>query len=248
MSTPFHFWLEPLSPPTDFERSLRARVADPVWFLTRQWQLGEHQGEDASSPVTVESALPTRRCDMPRAVPTLTYGNSGGTLGRDGTGRLVDHRPPGASWARRRANTRRPVGAEVGGPAFWNASGAIEALAGEIHLQGSFTAGAAWKRNLGRGSLPACRRLVRSGLTHNTIFTAGSQRLEVKDHDGGDLDWFSVDGGGSVGFPVGSPVETPNGRNVLVSRLSYPGAPHPRWWQIEDHAVDIGGFHRTGPT
>jgi hypothetical protein len=24
--------------------------------------------------------------------------------------------------------------------------------------------------------------------------------------------------------------------------MRYPGAPHPRWWQIEDHRVDIGGF------
>ena len=25
-------------------------------------------------------------------------------------------------------------------------------------------------------------------------------------------------------------------------RLQYPGSPLPRLWQIEDHAVDIGGF------
>jgi hypothetical protein len=25
---------------TDFERSLRAEVRDPLWFLTRQWQYG----------------------------------------------------------------------------------------------------------------------------------------------------------------------------------------------------------------
>ncbi|RRB07234.1 hypothetical protein [Larkinella rosea] len=35
----------------DFERSLRAEVRDPLWMLTRQWQFGEFQGEDAGSPV-----------------------------------------------------------------------------------------------------------------------------------------------------------------------------------------------------
>ena len=35
----------------DFERSLRAEVRDPLWMLTRQWQYGEFQGEDAGSPV-----------------------------------------------------------------------------------------------------------------------------------------------------------------------------------------------------
>src|SRR5215469_1546897 len=38
---------------TDLARGFQAETADPVWFLGRQWQLGEHQGEDASSPVSV---------------------------------------------------------------------------------------------------------------------------------------------------------------------------------------------------
>ena len=38
---------------TDFERSLAAEVRDPLWFLTRQWQFGEFQGEDAASPIDV---------------------------------------------------------------------------------------------------------------------------------------------------------------------------------------------------
>ncbi len=32
-------------------RSLQAQVRDPLWMLTRQWQVGEFQGEDAGSPV-----------------------------------------------------------------------------------------------------------------------------------------------------------------------------------------------------
>jgi hypothetical protein len=37
---------------TDFDRALRAEVRDPLWLLTRQWQLGEFRGADAGSPVT----------------------------------------------------------------------------------------------------------------------------------------------------------------------------------------------------
>lgn len=37
---------------TDFNRSLKAEVRDPMWMLTRQWQFGEYQGEDAASIVT----------------------------------------------------------------------------------------------------------------------------------------------------------------------------------------------------
>jgi hypothetical protein len=41
---------------TDFTQSLRAEVRDPLWMLTRQWQFGEFQGEDAASPVTARIA------------------------------------------------------------------------------------------------------------------------------------------------------------------------------------------------
>jgi hypothetical protein len=41
---------------TDFTRSLRAEVRDPLWMLTRQWQFGEFHGEDASSPLTARIA------------------------------------------------------------------------------------------------------------------------------------------------------------------------------------------------
>ena len=36
--------------------------------------------------------------------------------------------------------------------------------------------------------------------------------------------------------------DPPPTRQVIPGRLDYPGAPNPRWWQIEDRAVDIGGF------
>jgi hypothetical protein len=48
----------------DFDRALRAEVRDPLWLLTRQWQLGEFRGSDAGSPVTatysVATSTPTR--------------------------------------------------------------------------------------------------------------------------------------------------------------------------------------------
>lgn len=35
----------------DFDRALRAEVRDALWFLTKQWQVGEFRGDDAGSPV-----------------------------------------------------------------------------------------------------------------------------------------------------------------------------------------------------
>jgi hypothetical protein len=45
------YWnrLEPRPRDADIRTSLAARVRDPLWFLTRQWQLGELRAEDAGS-------------------------------------------------------------------------------------------------------------------------------------------------------------------------------------------------------
>jgi len=43
--------LEPSPRAQDFTRSLRAEIRDPLWMLTRQWQMGEFQGEDAATPI-----------------------------------------------------------------------------------------------------------------------------------------------------------------------------------------------------
>lgn len=43
--------LEPRARTEDFERSLRAEIRDPLWMLTRQWQMGELEMEDAGSAI-----------------------------------------------------------------------------------------------------------------------------------------------------------------------------------------------------
>ena len=45
--------LEPYSRSDELRDGLRAEVHDPLWMLTRQWQVGEFQGEDVGSPVQV---------------------------------------------------------------------------------------------------------------------------------------------------------------------------------------------------
>lgn len=45
----------------DFTRALQAEVRDPLWMITRQWQMGEFIGEDAGSPVTAKVAWATDR-------------------------------------------------------------------------------------------------------------------------------------------------------------------------------------------
>jgi len=46
--------LEPHARDASMALSLQARVHDPLWLLTRQWQLGEFKGDNSGSPVRVE--------------------------------------------------------------------------------------------------------------------------------------------------------------------------------------------------
>lgn len=45
--------LEPVARNYDMTETLRAEVHDPLWAMTRQWQLGEFEGHDGGSPVEV---------------------------------------------------------------------------------------------------------------------------------------------------------------------------------------------------
>ena len=56
----------------DFARGLRAEVRDPLWFLTRQWQFGEFEGEDAGSPIDARLAYRTSPLDQ-YAIGTTTF-------------------------------------------------------------------------------------------------------------------------------------------------------------------------------
>ena len=57
---------------------LQARVYDPLWFLARQWQLGEFQGEDNGSPasahIEIEAGRLTRFQPGPVASNTIVAG------------------------------------------------------------------------------------------------------------------------------------------------------------------------------
>ncbi|HEX6124576.1 MAG TPA: hypothetical protein VFZ23_04315 [Pyrinomonadaceae bacterium] len=47
----------------NFDRALKAEVRDALWMLTRQWQLGEFEGDDAGSPVTAKLCTSTIELD-----------------------------------------------------------------------------------------------------------------------------------------------------------------------------------------
>jgi hypothetical protein len=243
MTIPLQLWLEPL-PGANLDEGLRARVADPVWFLARQWQLGEHQGEDASSPVAVQLDITHEPIAYDPRRPLLDPSNIPAEA-------LVEAEP-GDWWTiGRRVRLGRAAAPHLGALSpdrrdalrFGTLPPPYEQLSGEFDGRAVFRASvlpghAIWTEV---PSPPADRWSSRE-LTHNAPFTAGKKRLMVTDHDGSDVDWYSVDGKPGVALVRTAKPSMTRTTKVVPARLNYPGAPRARWWQIEDRDVDIGGF------
>lgn len=65
--------LEPRPRSPEIAEALTARVRDPLWMLTRQWQTGEFAGEDAASPAYVQVRSRTGPVLGWRPVGTTTF-------------------------------------------------------------------------------------------------------------------------------------------------------------------------------
>jgi hypothetical protein len=238
MSDPLYLTLEPRR--ADSDEGLRARVADPVWFLCRQWQLGELQGEDASTPVAVISA--------PRHVP-ITYDRARPDLDPSVIpAEALLEAEPGEWWTiGRRVRLGRAAAPLLDPPVrerfrMGRLAAPYESLADEVDGRAVFLAGmlagnAIWSEV----PSPAADRWSSSQLEYGASFEAGGATLRARGHTGGDVDWFTVDGDLGA-LPVTRAAPPAASREVIPGRLDYPGAPHPRWWQLEDRTVDIGGF------
>jgi hypothetical protein len=96
------FWdrLEPHTRSENLEEGLQERIADPLWLLARQWQVGEFRGEDAASPIharvrvastPIESfrndAVKPSRSEPPAELPARGPGRGGGGYDRIGGAR-----------------------------------------------------------------------------------------------------------------------------------------------------------------
>ena len=230
----------------DLARGWAAELADPLWLLGRQWQLGEHQGEDASSPVAVEIATHTTQIRPVDGQPDLDPANVPAEA-------IIESEPFDWWTPGRRVRIGRAVAAaaQAGGVTLPD-DGALRLANLPVPydtLDGSGPDGRTlWRR---RAALnlreewfgdpgPPRREPVDlwdpAELSYRATLPAGSASLVVDRHDGGDLDWFSADATAPVatGGPAAIVRTTPG-------RLNYPSAPLPRWWQIENSKVSIGG-------
>lgn len=152
---------------TRLDEAMQARVKDPLWFLARQWQVGEFAGSNGGRPAS--AAITWSSFDLE-------------TLYRSG--------PP------------EPV--ELDAPLEW----AIE-------------------REEPDGTSPAWRS---AALEHGFSLRTSAHELRADEYASGSLDWYAVD---LVSATDGASTATGT-RRVVPTQISIPGAPHPRWWRLED--------------
>ena len=228
--------LEPSAVARSLTAGFSAAVHDPVWFLARQWQLGEHQGENATTPVLVSyqvSSEPVRPApDDPAGDPTRVPAEA-----------LVESEVD--SWWT--VGRRVRVGAALGLVDVPAAYRLLDPPPPYERLVGAVDGLAAWRDPAPLGlstadfagfGIPAPRpfRWDPAELVYTAGFPVGDTTLELPRHRGGRVDWFSA----SAPAPV-EPAALVDGHAYPVP-LQYPGAPVSRWWEIEDAAVDIGGY------
>src|SRR3954451_25028970 len=84
--------LEPQSAAGDPRPGIEARLHDPLWLLGRQWQLGEFEGEDAGTPITVRAVTRTVAVDR-WAAGAAAQGRAFGRGARDLLEPLVEAEP-----------------------------------------------------------------------------------------------------------------------------------------------------------
>lgn len=233
--------LEPIRPDADLQRGFEAEVADPVWFLGRQWQMGEHRGEDAGSPVAVSVRASHDPIDPyggdpsldPRVVPAEAILESG----------------PDDWWTpARRVRIGLAAGPSVPAARADDPDLQLPPLAPPYDGIQGFDGRSLYEARVELGLPDAPFDVVPTRtapdlwdyaeLVHTAEMTCGGTTLRLPRHDGGDVDWFSV----SADHPLPAPVTAPGPVHLTPGRLKYPGAPHPRWWQIENARVDVGGY------
>jgi hypothetical protein len=236
--------LEPQPNEVDLQGGFASTVEDPYWLLSRQWQMGEFQGENASSPVFVQYDLryaPIESTDdaldaklVPAEAIVESEPDDWWTMGRRiRIGRTLAPHASQAGISLDNALFTDPA------PPYERFAGSVDGLALWLLMVVAGVDPSQFVAGPPPDSIPAwdSRQLLYEQSLDNCFETEGAL-LVTKRHRGDRLDWFSVDA---------SAQDT--GLNALARSLRavptgfhYPGAPNSRWWEFENAEVDAGAY------
>jgi len=222
----------------DLESGIAAPLADPLWLLGRQWQLGELTGEDAVdvgaglSPLDAEPLEVTvERSPDPADAVLRTRGRLYflDRLAEEGQGALVPRASESfadgdAVLAAIDGGTLAAELGSAGGPAL---DRAIRGFVSWYAPRAGRTAGSAFVADRLETSFRAAIRT-----------TEGDVILAAPEHLGGRVDWATFDLERVEAVPpiATSPVVT----SLIPLPLRLPGMPVVRFWELDDPGFDPG--------
>ncbi len=239
-----NYWkIQPSRQPSDLGRALAAEVHDPAWFIARQWLVGELQGTDGGTPTRVtfepvryDIAAP-RGERSPAEVPVestvehevesfwtpgrrvrygAAYARAVPTATRDLRLRCDDLPPPYQRLNARALDGRK---AHAANP-FHEVFSDVPRSGGDHFRPAHFDHRIAFPVEAGGLGFPP--------------LPSDPQAASVTVASRGDtVQWYDAVLRGRL------PRTEPQRRSrTRVEPLQFPGAPNPRWWQIEDTRAD----------
>jgi len=249
----------------DLLRGLQARIADPLWLLGRQWQVGELRGEDAGSPIRTSvtlQAMPTT-VETAKGLPAeVAVEREPVTLGPGRLGLAVDLGlrlkaallavGGAAAWTALRAKypLATPLPADAGSALAARAARSLDAfklLAGLAAAQA--LAPAEPRKALLRWveatrdewtDVPALTTWRPDQLSYDaTTRSVDDGVLQTSRYSGDRLDWYNF----AIKTPPPKPALRPK-QTAIPTPARFTGMPASRWWEIEDtqvHLLDVEG-------
>ncbi len=250
----------------DLDEGVAARLADPLWMLGRQWQMGELTGEDAASPVVAHldassfaltgviggGATPIAFDPATTPVEAIIEhdGAQPDARARAAGGISLVERLSEAGLATYAATLAAHFPMQPGAPdgvtilAVHDAGGLRANVGVAANDAASFdavvAAWVAWFRpRAGRVESPAW---IPDRLEYRFAMTApvaeGTVTLSAPEHTGGALEWFTFTGAKVDQATAATPVHT--SVDVAPTLLHIAGMPALTFWEVEDPSFDPG--------
>jgi hypothetical protein len=254
-------------PALDLDQGAAARLADPLWVLGRQWQMGELTGEDAASPVSAHISAASFLIDSlqigsRRVSYSAEVVAAEAEVEHDGAPADVRTRAAGgASLMERLAEAKLAPYASrllqqypLDGLAPDGDRILADLDAGSLSGKLSVTAKdgkdfdetlenwAEWYRPRARQGVNAA--WIPDRLEYSFTATArvaeGQLTLTAPEHTGDRLDWDSFTAGTPGAATGTAPKPVPSKVDVAPTLLQIPGMPVLTFWEIEDPRFDPG--------
>lgn len=248
----------------DLLRGLQAYLADPLWLIGRQWQVGELRGEDAGSPIRTSvtfQSMPTIVEDAMGLPAEVAVEREPVAAGPGRFGLAVDLglrlkaallAAGGASaWAAMRAKfpLATPFPADAGPALRTRAARSLDAF----RLLANLPAAQALVPVEPSKALLRWAEAARDEWTEQPLTTWKPDRfsydattrstdggvLQTSRYSGDRLDWYNF----TLKSPPAAPALRPE-QTAIPTPVSFTGMPASRWWEIEDfpvHLLDVEG-------